>query len=141
MAQKITLMVCRSCIDQNAQSDPALQDQAALHKTYEKKLKTGFFRSKIAELRFVDCLTNCENPNAVQIDREDGEILLGLIRTESEVDEVIRLVKGLNESGTPLLISEKLQSNLTFIRPHRHWRTGEDTFHADRLKQTSSRSK
>jgi len=138
MKQKITLRVCRSCIVQNSQEDPAMKDEASLKATYEKKLKTGLLGLKIAELQIVDCLTNCENPNSVQISRKDGEILFGLIRSEKQIDELIRLVKDLRDPKNNLEASEALKKNLTFVRPHRGWRAGEDAFHADRIRASSS---
>jgi predicted metal-binding protein len=138
MKQKITLMVCRSCIVQNSQEDSCLKDEASLRQTYEKKLKTGFFGARLAELQIVDCLTNCENPNSVQINREDGEMLFGFIRSEKQMDELIELVKKLRDSKKPLAPSEALKKNLTFVRPHREWRKGKDAFHADRIPASFS---
>jgi predicted metal-binding protein len=140
MKQKITLMVCRSCIAQNPQEDPCMKDEAALRETYERKLKTGFLGGKLAELLVVDCLTNCENPNSVQVNREDGEMLFGLIRSEKQIDEIIRLVKDLKDSRKSLEASEALKKQLTFVRPHREWRAGEDAYHADRIPSSSARS-
>lgn len=137
MSQKIILKVCRSCIVQNSQGDVALKDEPTLRETFEGKLKKGFLRGKVADLQIVDCLTNCENPNSVQIDRGDSEMLLGFIRTEKEVDELIRLVNELRQTRMPFAVSEALKEKLIFVRPHRAWRSGEDAFHADRIRRSS----
>ncbi|MBL7684523.1 MAG: hypothetical protein JNK65_00605 [Deltaproteobacteria bacterium] len=130
---KITLMVCRSCITENAQQDAVFKDESTLRKTYEKKLKTGLF-SKLATLRIVDCLTNCENPNSVQIENENEEMLLGLIKSESQIDEVIRLIADLRATGRKLSPSEALKKNLVFVRPHRSWNQEKQAVAADRVK-------
>ncbi len=135
--KKVTVLVCRSCIVQNKQEDPALKNEESLQRLYEKKLKKGFF-GKIAELRMVDCLTNCENPNSVQIDREDGEILFGKISDEQAMDEIVQLAEALRDSKKSLEVPPSLQKKLMFVRPHFEWRAGEDAVHADRfpLKDT-----
>jgi predicted metal-binding protein len=132
-SEKIILKVCRSCVSQNLQSDPALQSETALRVTYESKIKKGLF-GKIAELQIVDCLTNCENPNAVQIDRADGEMLFGKISNEALVDEVIQLVRELRDPSKPFVPSENLKPCLVFVRPHLQWRPGNHAAHADRIR-------
>ena len=130
---KTTLFVCRSCALQNTQKDPSFQSEKILRETYEKKLKKGFF-GKIAELRIVDCLTNCENPNSVMIDRENEELLLGNINEEKWVNEVVKLLKKLQDNSQPLQVSPALESRMVYKRPHRHWKASETPFHADRIR-------
>jgi len=135
----LTLKVCRSCIVQNPQTDPALRDEETLRVTYEKKVPGGFFGGRVIELCIVDCLTNCENPNSVQIDREDGEILFGGINDENSVDQIIALAKELKDLKKPLEASLLLKSRCMFSRPHREWRSGGDAVHADRFRLESLR--
>ncbi len=135
MSHKITLLVCRSCIRENAQTDPCFQDNDALEKTYAEKLKKGFFGHH-AELRLTDCLTNCQNSNAVEICRADGQILLGLIRSEKDVDQVIDLVKTLKDSSAPLQVSDELQEKMVCVRSAAAWRAGTEAAPADRVKLT-----
>jgi|GEM_PF-2572076 len=132
-SSSITLKVCRSCIVQNPQNDPCLKDEDALRTTYEKRLPRGLFGSRPIELCVVDCLTNCENPNSVQIDREDGEILFGKINDEASVDQIVALARDLKDLRKPLEASPPLKSRCMFSRPHREWRPGEDPVHADRF--------
>jgi len=131
--KKIVLQVCRSCIRDNEQSDPTLKDEATLRKTYQEKLKRGLF-GRVAELRIVDCLTNCANPNSVQIQRDDGEILFGKICSQSSVDAVIQLSDELRDPSKELVPSKILTPHLIFVRPHTQWRKGTDSTHADRIQ-------
>ncbi len=133
MGKKVTLLVCRSCIRENKQADPCLIDEPTLRATYARKLKKGWFGKK-AELRVVDCLTNCQNSNSAQINREDGEILFGKISSEVLVDEVIQLAVTLSDTQQPLAASDSLKQCFIHTRPHRQWRQGEDSVPADRVK-------
>ena len=139
-SSKTTLFVCRSCVLQNTQKDPSFQSEKILKETYEKKLKKGFF-GKIAELRIVDCLTNCENPNSIMIDRADEELLLGSINEEKWVDETIKLLKTLQDVSQPLQASQALESRMVYKRPRRHWKASETPFHADRIRLTAKEAK
>jgi len=132
-SSKTTLVVCRSCILQNSQKDAAFESEKKLIETYEKKLKSGFF-GKIAELRIVDCLTNCENPNSVLIDRQGEELLLGNIDEEKWADETIKLLKTLKDPSQPLQASQALASRTVYKRPHRRWEASNKAFHADRIR-------
>jgi predicted metal-binding protein len=132
-SKTLSLKVCRSCVVQNQQSDPLFKDEESLRMAYERKIKQGLF-GRVAELCIVDCLTNCENPNSVQIDREDGEILFGRISEENLVDQVVELAKKLKDLQRPLEPSEALKSRCMFTRPHPEWRPGEDAAHADRFR-------
>src|SRR4030095_7333744 len=136
-SKSITLKVCRSCIVQNPQSDPCLKDEETLKATYEAKLGRGFFGGLSIKLCISDCLTNCENPNSVQIDREDGEILFGKISDEKSVDQIVELAKELKDLKKPLEASEALKSRCMFTRPHREWRPGSDAVHAVRFRLES----
>ncbi|QQR79557.1 MAG: hypothetical protein IPJ69_09355 [Deltaproteobacteria bacterium] len=97
MSSKIILKVCRSCIRDNPQSDPCFLNEATLKATYQKKIKKPILGEPICELRLVDCLTNCQNPNSVQIERDDGDMLLGSINSQKNIDQVIELVKTVGE--------------------------------------------
>ncbi len=132
-SRKVTVLVCRSCIRENPQSEPALANEESLRITYKRKLKRGFFRN-LAELQIVDCLTNCQNPNSVQIDCEDGEMLFGRISTCQKVDEIVVLVNKLRDLSEPLKTSEILAENLIFVRSHRDWRSDGNIIHADRIR-------
>src|SRR4030095_907181 len=136
-SKTLILKVCRSCVVQNPQTDPALKNEEALRETYEKKLPGGLFGGRAIDLCVVDCLTNCENPNSVQIEREDGEILFGKISDEESVDQVIALAKELKDLKKPLEASPSLKSRCMFSRPHREWRPGDDAVHADRFRLES----
>lgn len=132
-SHKIALLVCRSCIRENTQADPSLTSEEHLRKIYSQKLKKRLF-GKLAELRIVDCLTNCQNPNSVQIDREDGEMLFGRINNCARIDDVIQLVEKLRGKDVPFQPSESLKPCLVFVRPHRDWRSEGEAVPADRIR-------
>ncbi|MDP2600009.1 MAG: hypothetical protein Q8P84_04655 [Deltaproteobacteria bacterium] len=73
------------------------------------------------ELKIADCLTNCHKPNSVQISRDDGEMLLGWICSESLVDEVVKLADQLKKGTTPLKPSTALKEKLIEIHPVTKW--------------------
>ncbi len=132
MSSKITLLVCRSCIRDNPQSDPCFLNEATLRATYQKKIKKGLLGGDLCELRITDCLTNCQNPNSVQIERDDGEMLFGGILTQKNADQVIDLVKTVVNACHALGPSEELEEKLVFVRPKQEWREGLDATPADR---------
>jgi predicted metal-binding protein len=132
-SKKLTLLVCRSCIRENKQTDPKLMDEETLRATYTKKMKKTFF-GQIAELRFLDCLTNCQNPDSVQINRGDQEMLFGKISSERRVDEVVELVRNLRDSKKPLAPSDTLKPCLVFVRSQATPKSGEAPIRGDRIK-------
>lgn len=137
MGSNIILKVCRSCVRDNPQSDPCFLNEATLRATYQKKVKKGLLSGQICELQFVDCLTNCQNPNSVQIERDDGEMLFGGINHQKQVDQIIEVVKTNTNACHALGPSEELEEQLVFVRPKQEWREGLDATPADRRKLKS----
>lgn len=132
MGSKIILKVCRSCVRDNPQSDACLLNEATLRATYQKKVKKGLLGGQLCELQFVDCLTNCQNPNSVQIERDDGDMLFGNINTQKQIDHIMETVKTCSNACHALGPSEELEEQLVFVRPKQEWREGLDATPADR---------
>lgn len=115
MASKIKLLVCRSCIRDNPQSDSLFASVENAKQVYGKKLRRNFFGTH-AELKWVDCLTNCHRPNSVQIETLSGEeILFAEISSNNKMDEVIEMVKKFSKSSEPVTVPASLQENLRWI--------------------------
>ncbi len=121
MKNNITIEVCFSCLRDNEQSDPLLQDPKQLMAHYEKQLK-GRLWGKQAKFRFVDCLTNCDSGNSVQINRKDGGILFSKINSTDLTNEVISLALHLRKKN-PLQESSALKEHLARIMPIQDGRT------------------
>ena len=113
--KKITLDICASCLRDNPQQESLLQNIPQLVAHYQKHLKPGWFR-KHPKVRLVDCLSNCRNGNSVQINRDDGAILLGQINSAELITAIIKLAQKLR-GPSPLEVSTELAKYVARVMP------------------------
>jgi hypothetical protein len=137
-SQKVVIKVCRSCVRENAQAEPRLCNETCLRSTWgaaaacrtvekggllarllDLPAALGGRPARVAGLQVVDCLTGCDNPNSVQLERGDFDMLLGRISTMALVDAVVDLARALEDPTRPFVPSPALAPHLVFVRDRR----------------------
>ena len=96
-SKKLKLTVCRTCVRDNP-GEGIFENAESVEKTYRQQLKQGLFGS-VAEIKMQNCFSECENFHCVQLTDDTLGFRFKKISSPTKVDELIRWVKAVKETG------------------------------------------